>query len=173
MSQNALTITLTVIGLTLNAAGLAFVATQVALARRQLEHLQRVTEAEVARGKRQAAIDFYMGAAPRIAAWRKALPNDWDKPAIEKFVRAALADPDHPALQDLAAYLGFFEALAVSVSSDVYDLAVLDAIAGSRICNIATNYRTFFEHRRREAKADSAYRELEWLCRRIQELRGI
>jgi hypothetical protein len=163
---------LTIIGLVINGTGLIFVATQVVLARRQLVHLQKVTEAEVMRSKRQATIEFYMATVQQIGEWRAVLPDDWNKTAINDFVKRAYDSTDSEKLHHLARYLGFFEALAATVLANIYDLAVLDSIAGSRIINIAENYRPFFERRRIEVGADSAYRKLEWLGNRLRDLRN-
>jgi hypothetical protein len=86
-------------------------------------------------------------------------------------VSEAYDSADSVKLNHLARYLGFFEALAAAVSADVYDIEVLDAVAGFRIRNITENYRPFFERRRIEAGANSAYRELEWLVLRLRDLR--
>ena len=71
----------------------------------------------------------------------------------------------------LASYLAYFEALAVAVRSSIYDIAVLDAIAGSRILDISRNYQLFFTMRRQEVGSEFAYVNLEWLGNEIQKLR--
>lgn len=169
---DVLTVVLTVIGLVINGTGLIFVATQVVLARRQLVHLQTVTETEVMRGRRQATIEFYMTTVHQVSEWRTALPGDWNKAAINDFVKCAYDSTDSGKLHHLTRYLGFFETLAAAVSVEIYALEVIDSIAGSRIINIAENYHPFFERRRIEVGADSAYRKLEWLGVRLQDLRN-
>lgn len=158
-----LTIVFTIIGLAINGLGLAFVAVQVVLARQQIRDGLEQSKREAGRLQRQSTIDFYMATAEKVSEWRAVLPNDWDKEAIDQYVNSAYRKKDSSKLQTLASYLGFFESLAVAVRSDIYDLAVLDQIAGSRIMNIAQNYQEFFVKRRIEVGADTAYRSLEWL----------
>jgi hypothetical protein len=159
-------------GVLINAIGLAFVAIQVILARRQLLHAQRVNEVETARMKRQATIDFYMTTVEQRTGWRSILPDDWDAAAIEQFIKSAYTEQGPRKLQVIVDYLGYFEALAVAVASDVYDIETLDSIAGSRIRRIATNYKPFFERARVAANAPSLYVELEWLGEQLETLRA-
>jgi hypothetical protein len=111
-----------------------------------------------------------MATIKQINEWRDKLPDDWDGEAIEQLTEEAYRDANHEKLKLIAAYLGFFEALAVAVRQGVYDLKVLDGIAGSRLMNIGTNYQPFFARRRHEVGAQSAYRNLEWLSEEISRL---
>ena len=171
MLDNTLTIYATITGLVLNGAGLVFVATQVVLARQQLRHNLAQSVEEAKRIKRQATIEFYMATMAKVNEWRSILPGDWDRPRIDAFTREVYGRKGAGKMLILATYLAYFEALAVAVRGNVYDLAVLDAIAGSRILNICQNYQVFFERRRKEVGSDLAYHNLEWLGREIQRVR--
>ena len=171
MSHNNLASLTTVIGLTINGVGLIFVATQVVLARRQInDNLKRSIE-EADRVKRQATVEFYMATMKKVGEWRSKLPADWDKRAIDAYVRNAYRRRHEDKIRVLANYLQYYEALSVAVLSDVYDKRIIDSIAGSRIMNIAENYAGFFVARRKEVGADTAYRNLEQLGYAIREFR--
>lgn len=167
MSSNALTL----IGLIVNGVGLIFIAAQVVLARRQLrENLSQATS-EAARIRRQATVEFYMSTMQKVSEWRSVLPADWDKQQIEAFTNRIYRRGGESKKLVLASYLAYFEALAVAVRAGIYDITVLDAIAGARILNISENYQRFFALRREEVGTVHAYRNLEWLAHSIGELR--
>lgn len=171
MSDNTVAIYTTIVGLVINGIGLAFVAIQVVLARQQIRRNQQLSAMEAARIKRQATIDFYMNTLQRVSEWRTILPNDWDNLEIGRYINKAYSRRGEDQRKILASYLSHFEALAVAVSSGIYDLEVIDAVAGSRIIHISENYQPFFIRRRKEVAADSAYRHLEWLGNEIREIR--
>ena len=152
-------------------AGLAFVAWQVLLARKQLKQAQEASAREVARGKRQATIDFYMTTVDQRSQWRAILPDDWDEAAIHAFIHKALTTGDVNQNRCLVDYLGYFETLAVAVSARVYDIEILDSLAGTRIRRIATNYRPYFLAARNTSGVAALYVELEWLGERLREAR--
>lgn len=160
------------IGLLINAAGLAFVATQVVLARRQLQHGQQIRDDEILRGKRQATIDFYMGSVEQRRYWASVLPDVMNAPAVAEFIEAAFESDDTVKHQHISDYLSFFEALAVAVAGDVYDLEILDSMGGTVIRKTAANYRPYFERLRQIHNAPAFYTELEWLGRQLEELNG-
>jgi hypothetical protein len=172
VSGNALTNTITIIGLIINGAGLVFIAAQVILARRQLKENLSQAAREADRIKRQATVEFYMSTAQKVSEWRSIIPDDWDKVRIGAFTRNVYRRNDKAKMLVLASYLGFFEALAVAIRADVYDLTTFDAIAGSRILNICQNYQQFFALRRKEVGSSFAYRNLEWLGNALSELRA-
>lgn len=161
-----------VVGFIVNGVGLIFIAAQVVLARRQLRESLAQAAREAARIKRQATIEFYMATMRNVNEWRSVVPDDWDKLRIEAFTRSVYRRNGASKMLALASYLAYFEALAVAVRADVYDLTVLDAIAGSRILNICQNYQLFFSLRRNEVGSAFAYRNLEWLANSIHELRS-
>jgi hypothetical protein len=164
----------TVIGLAINGIGVVFIATQVVLARRQLQDNTDLSTNEALRVKRQATIDFYMNTMQRVNEWRSLLPDEWDQPAVEAYINKAYGHSHggKGKLGILAGYLQYFEALAVAVRSGIYDLTVLDSIAGSRIINICENYQSFFDKRRVEVGTGKAYEHLEWLGDEIRKHRA-
>jgi hypothetical protein len=159
------------LGVVISGAGLAFVAVQVRLAKKQLEHLLSTADFELRRGRQQTTVEFYMATVAHVNEWRAHLPDDWDKLAIDRYVRKAHGRSGRGALIRLVSYLGYFEALATAVHADVYDFHILNSIAGSRILNIATNYQDFFAHRRQDVDATTAYREITWLGCKIADAR--
>src|SRR5690348_14691929 len=111
----------TVIGLAINGVALIFVGTQVVFARRQLRHNLDRSAKEADRVKRQATIESYMATMQRVGEWRSVLPDDWDKPAIDAYIKSAYSrkDKDRHKIKVLANYLQYYEALAVAVLSGV------------------------------------------------------
>jgi hypothetical protein len=170
--NNALAAWTTMVGLVINGLGLIFVATQVVLARRQLQDNLAQSSKEALRIKRQATIDFYMSTLQKVSEWRSILPDEWDKQKIDAYIHTAYSRKGRVKTLILASYLGYFEALAVAIRAEIYDLAVLDSIAGSRIINICENYQAFFVMRRKEVGTELAYRNLEWLGDEIRKLRA-
>ena len=170
--SNTLAVLTTIIGLAINGAGLVFVATQVVLARRQLRDNLVLSSRETLRVKRQATVDFYMATMQKVGEWRSALPDDWDTRKIDVYVHSAYRLGGKGRRLTLANYLAYFETLAVAIRAGIYDLAVFDSIAGSRIINICDNYHKFFLARRREVGSDLAYINLEWLAAELRGLRA-
>lgn len=171
--SNTLAVSTTIIGLAINGIGLVFIAVQVVLARRQLRDNNDLSTKENLRIKRQATIDFYMATVERVAEWRSILPDDWDGPAITAYMKSLYSGQrDKEKMLVLASYLAFWEALAVAIRAGIYDLAVFDSIAGSRILNICDNYQGFFVARRKEVGTDLAYVNLEWLAAELRIFRA-
>jgi hypothetical protein len=172
MSNNSPVIFTTVIGLAINGVGLIFIATQVVLARRQLRHNLSLSSKEAERVKRQATIESYMATMQRVGEWRSMLPDEWDRQAIDAYIRDSYRPRGKDKVKVLANFLQYYEALSVAVLSGIYDRDIIDSIGGARIINIAENYETFFTKRRKEVGADTAYRNLELLARQLRELRS-
>ena len=159
-------------GLLANGIGLVFVASQVVLARRQFRHSQEAQHAETIRRKRQSTVDFYMTTVDVRTKWKAVLPDDWEEEKIRKFIHSAYRSRDRTKLQCITDYVSYFETLAVAVAAEVYDLEILDSIAGTRITSIAKNYRPFFERVRSMTGKPSLYVELESLGEKLQAMRA-
>lgn len=172
MSDSSWNVVLGVTGLLINGIGLSFVAVQVILARRQVLHSQRTSEAENTRRKREATIDFYMDTVKHRSKWTAVLPDDWSEEEIHEFIKTAYQTSDAEKLKCMIDYLGYFETLAVAVSAGVYDLETLDSLAGTRIRRIAANYQPYFAEVRRATGVKAMYVELEWLADRLAETRA-
>jgi hypothetical protein len=171
--SNSLAVSTTIIGLAINGIGLIFIAVQVVLARRQLRDNNDLSAKENMRIKRQATIDFYMATMEKVATWRSILPDDWDGPQIDAYTKSLYSGRhDKEKMLVLASYLAFWETLAVAIRAGIYDLAVFDSIAGSRILNICDNYQNFFVARRKEVGSNLAYVNLEWLAAELQIFRA-
>jgi hypothetical protein len=171
--SSSLAVSTTIIGLVINGIGLVFIAVQVVLARRQLRDNNDLSTKENLRIKRQATIDFYMATVEKVSAWRSILPDDWDGPGIDAYTKSLYSGQrDKEKMLALASYLGFWETLAVAIRAGIYDLAVFDSIAGSRILNMCENYQAFFVLRRKEVGTDLAYVNLEWLGAELRIFRA-
>ena len=168
-----MTIMIAATGVVINAVALGFVGIQVILARRQLSYLQETTETEVVRRKRQSTIDFYMATIEHIGDLRVRLPNDWEGGEIAAFISRAFQKGAREDIFAIARYLSYFEAVAVGVTMDVYDLKVINELAGSRILALANNYVPFFERRREEVGSNTPYENLQTLGSTLARLRGM
>jgi hypothetical protein len=124
------------IGIGVNALGLAFVASQVGLARRQLRHAQETNVDEIRRVKRQATMEYFMTTAEQRDRLAADLPSNQDLDAINRYIDAAFSEPDGTKRKRLRDYFSFYEAMAVAVAAGVYDLAVLDAMDGGTVLSI-------------------------------------
>lgn len=131
MSSDTVAVYTSVAGLAINGIGLAFVAIQVVLARQQIRGTFEQSAREALRVKRQATIDFYMATMQKVGEWREQLPDDWDTAGICSYVDGAYRRKGGARRRILAIYIGYFEALAVAVHSGIYDLSVIDSLAGA------------------------------------------
>jgi hypothetical protein len=87
MSFNAWTLMLGVIGLLLNSVGLAFVATQIALARAQAARARDSEDAELALRRKESTVSFMVSTTEQKRSIWSQLPDDFDENAIATFVK--------------------------------------------------------------------------------------
>lgn len=158
------------IGLAINAAGIAFIALQVVLARRQLYQAQDINEQEITREKRQATVNFYMTTIEQRARLKATLPEDWDADGIGDFIEGALSKGDDAQQKCISDYLAYFEVLAVGIGANIYDIEVLYTIAEGRLLNIFRNYQPYIQTMREKTGLATLYIELEWLAERLKEM---
>jgi hypothetical protein len=159
------------VGILANGIGLIFVASQVRLARRQFRLSQEAQRADIIRRKRQSTVDFYMQTIDLRSKWKSVLPDDWEELEVHKFIHSAFKASNGDKLQYINDYLSYFETLAVATGADVYDLEMLDSIAGTRITSIAENYKPFFQLIRNRTGKLSLYVELESLGEKLRVIR--
>lgn len=161
------------VGAGINFIALVFVAGQLGLANRQLRHAQSTNETEIVRRKRQATIEYFVSTAEHRVHLGKDLPPTSDTAAVERFVTELVGGPrDTPKHAALDRFLSFYEGIAVAVAADVYDLEVLDAIAGGEIRDVVRGYKPFLDAIRTTPASKSWFVELEWLAECIANLRG-
>jgi hypothetical protein len=154
------------VGAGVNAVGLAFVAIQVVLARRQLQHAQDTNNAEIRRVRRQATIEYFMSTVEQRERLAAGMPDSHDTDEINQYIDAAFSEEGGAKQRRLRDYFSFYEAMAVAVAADVYDLVVLDAMDGGTIRSITTNYRAYFQRVRGTPQSSTWFVELEWLVSR-------
>jgi Flp pilus assembly protein TadB len=159
-----------IVALVLNGIGLGFLAIQVTLARHEAQHTQSAQVEELDRRKRQATLEFVARTLDFRRSLQAKLPDDFDRPGCEALATSALAG-DEVALRKLTAYLGFMETVAMGISSGIYDLETTDSAFGSRVIAVNANYSTFITARRKLGKNGSAFRELEWLAKELEQFR--
>jgi hypothetical protein len=132
---------------------------------------KRVQIMEYERLKRQATLDYLGGGRSLHLKLRSMLPYDWDEEAVTRYVAEAYASDDTNRIASLAAYMGYYESLAVGVASEIYELHSVDTLIGSRVIRIAQTYQPFIQEVRRRANIPSLYGELEWLATELTKLR--
>jgi hypothetical protein len=159
------------IGLAINAAGIAFIALQVVLARRQIDQAQDINQQEITREKRQATIDFYMTTIEQRARLKETLPEDWDTERIETFINSAFSREHDAQLKCISDYLAYFEVLAVGIGANIYDLEVLFTIAEGRLLQVSRNYQPYVKAMREKTGLATLYIEFQWLAERLLEMR--
>lgn len=152
-----------VAGLLVNAAGLAFIAIQVSLARRQFAGAQKAEVEELSRRRKEATINAFNATLEIRRSLHEVLPDDWDQQATRAVVERIIAG-DALLERTLRNYLGYLENFSVSVSGGVYDLEVADALFGPRLIRIVENYKPYIDARRQEVGHEGVYAELEWLA---------
>ncbi len=160
------------VGIGVNAVGLAFLAIQIGLTRRQLRHAQETNNNEIERVKRQATIEYFMSTVEQRDRIAAGLPDNQDVDAINRYIDAAFTDDDGTKRKRLRDYFSFYEAMAVAVAAGVYDLAVLDAMDGGTVLSITRNFAGYFHRERGTVQSSTWFVELEWLGRQIEQRRG-
>lgn len=157
-----------VAGLVINGAGIAFIALQVTLARRQMESAQDSESIELVRRRRQATTDAYNATQHYRGGIRESLPDDWNDEEIKKFLRK-IGEGDVRLATLLHGYLGHLETFSVAVSADIYDIEVLDSLCGPRLIKVMENYGDYIRARRAEIKYDGYCAELQWLTSELSK----
>jgi hypothetical protein len=135
MSFNAWTLMLGVIGLLLNSVGLAFVATQIALARGQAARARTSEDAELALRRKESTVSFMVSTMKqKRSIWRQ-LPDDFNENAIATFVQEiTIRKRNQQREVDLKGYLTMMETLATGVSIGIYDLPTVEQNDGGAHC---------------------------------------
>jgi hypothetical protein len=87
-------------------------------------------------------------------------------------VAEAIEKDDSGWSHDIADYLTYFEMLATGVNTDVFDLDIIERLAGTRILAIAANYQTWIEFRRAKYSQPRLYQEIVTLADKMQEMRS-
>lgn len=137
----------------------------------QVRLSEEATERDHARRRQQATVDFYMTTLEKRTELRHTLPYDRNADAIREYVTALKDESETEALY-VTDYLTMFEMLAGGVNMGIYDLEVIDRLAGSRLRAIYNNYLPWIDQRRRMFDSPSLYCELESLSRSLEARRA-
>lgn len=173
MSFNAWTLMLGVIGLLLNSVGLAFVATQIALARAQAAKARDSEDAELALRRKESTVSFMVYTTEQKRSIWSQLPDDFDENAVATFVKEITSRKGNRQREvDLKGYLTMMETLAAGVSIGIYDLPTVEQMMGARISCIAQGYRSYIDRRRRDTGVSTLYIEIEWLAKELERLQN-
>ncbi|MBB3326353.1 hypothetical protein FHX39_001297 [Friedmanniella antarctica] len=149
-------ITLGFIGIEMNQSR----ATSRARAQADLDEIARRDE-ERSRGRRQATLEFARSTLDyRYSNW-EALPEDFDRGAVESMVNEFIAGREQRTLGRVLEYLGLLETLCTGIKLDIYDARTLYELYGGRVVATAQNYGLFIAWRRDLLGKKSLYVELE------------
>lgn len=137
----------------------------------QIRSAARAQERDHERQKKQATLDAWND--PAAFDWRESmwsqLPNDRNLAAVRSYCPDP-SEEDHPHFQPVVTYLNYLENLAVGVHHSIYDLVVLDALAGGRIVAAWQAYEPFVHGRRRSIESQTLWVEFERLAQEIAAL---
>ena len=117
----------------------------------------------------QATLDAWNATLEwRGSLWAQ-LPNDRDLDSVRAFCPDA-RDTSDPRFQLVVDYLNYLENLSVGVKHGVYDIEVLNSLAGSRIVAAWRGYSGFIADRREVLSAPTLWIELEGLAAALRAL---
>jgi hypothetical protein len=150
----------------------AFVAVvwQLRLLAHQNRQAQEAVVQDHDRRRKQSTIEFFNATHSQQLEFRKILPRSRDSAEIATLIKEAI-DGDRQAENTITGYLNLFENFAAGARAGVFDLAVINQMAGGRIIAIQRNYRPWVDHVRKQLGEPHLHAELEWLAGRMLDLR--
>lgn len=134
-------------------------ALQLIELRHQVKQSKDATQLDHARRRAQATIAFYQSTLEKRESLRGVLPYDGDAAAIAAVTSRVMLEGGE--LQSIiTGYIGLFELLAMGINVGVFDIDVLERMAGTRVRALATNYGPWINARREELGHPRLYSEL-------------
>lgn len=135
---------------------------------RSATKLQRV---EHERQRKQATIDAYSSSFSARTSMQDRLPNDREFAAVRAFCPHP-TDTLNPNFLLVVAHLNYWENFATGVHEGVYDLKVVDALAGERVVGAWRGYEEFILGRRKALSSERVWDGLEKLALDLGKLRS-
>jgi len=138
----------------------------------QLKALIRSFKADHERRKKQATIEF----VNKIRESYRTINNE----LIKKFGKGPIGTKELDALYNdyelwhkLKNMLSLFEHLAVGINTGVFDLDILDRMAGGYFINIYNRYAYYISERRKALNNNTIYSEFEGLVNKLRQKRDL
>ncbi len=139
------------LAVTLLGLGAVFLQIRVATASQRTDH---------ERQRKQATLDAYSASFSARTSLQERLPNDREFDAV----RAFCPDPTDTENDDfllVVAHLNYWENFATGVHEGVYDIKVVDALAGDRVVGAWKGYEAFILGRRKALRSERVWDGLE------------
>lgn len=150
----------------------AVFALQLKELKRQVVQSAEATKLDHVRRRAQATIDFYRTTLDKRIALRESLPHDRDAAGVADFIAKAIEKDDSDSAHDITDYLTYFGMFATGVNTGVFDIDIVERLAGTRILAIASNYKSWIDFRRAKYSQPKLYQELAILADEMRERRS-
>jgi hypothetical protein len=158
------------VGVAVNVVLFVVFALQLVALRRQVQQSKDATNLDHARRRAQATIEFYQSTLEKRKALRAVLPYDGDAAAVAELIERALHESGER--ESVTEYLGLFELLAMGTNTGVFDIAVLERMAGTRVRALTQNYMPWISARRAQLEHPKLYSELVALSLHLEARRA-
>ena len=161
-------------GLVVSIIALAFVAIQVRLLIVQIVDAKIVFVKEQERSRKQSSLEFMAATMERRSLMQNTVPSGNDLAKVAEFLEMLENEPPYSERRsELSRLLNYYEAVAVAVNSDVFDIGIIDRAWGSVIIRTFAGYGNYIYERREFLRQPQLYGELEQLAKSILDRRGI
>ena len=161
-------------GLVVSIVALAFVAIQVRLLIVQIVDAKIVFVKEQERSRKQSSLEFMAATMERRSLMQNTVPSGNDLAKVAEFLEVLQNEPPYSERRsELSRLLNYYEAVAVAVNSDVFDIGIIDRAWGSVIIRTFAGYGNYIYERREFLRQPQLYGELEQLAKSILDRRGI
>ena len=124
------------------------------------------------RRRKQATLEFFAAIHDKQIEFRKTMPNVWASVEIAALIENAL-NGDIAAEKNIIGYLNMYEHLAAGARTDIFDLDVINQLAGGWLILLERNYRPYIMHLRKIRGEFDVYGELEWQAKTLSKLRNL
>lgn len=148
-------------------------ALQLKELKRQVVQSAEATKLDHVRRRAQATIDFYRTTLDKRVSLRESLPDDRDAAGVADLVAEAIEKDESDSAHAITDYLTYFEMLATGANAGVFDIDIVERLAGTRILAIVANYKSWIEFRRAKYSQPKLYQELVTLGDEIRDRRSL
>jgi hypothetical protein len=152
-------------GTVVGVGGLAMLLWQIRLLRLQINQAKDAVIDQQWRARRHSTLEFYGSTQDRRLGFLTEVPSLKDMAATRSFIELALQD--NTTTITLRRFLNYYELIAAGVNDDIFDITIMDRVAGTTIMNIWRRYGAYIIRLRREEDHASMFQEIEQLAASI------
>ena len=136
----------------------------------QIRIASKSLKADHERRKKQATIEYLNNLRTTYRKWNNTLIKKYGRdPAGMDTIEKIKADgKSWEILKDM---LGMFEHLAVAVNSEVFDIDILNKMAGQYLVDVYQRWKTYIDQRRKDPNRELVYVEFEQLVHKLNLIR--